>query len=113
MVDLNGLAKRYLGTNQSPIDSQEVGGVTITNDSGSNDQSDIEDPHHAFVGDGIHPGTVVQAGIANMVVEAFREGLRELGYVEGQNITIEQRYAGGVAGRLPGLLCRRGFLWRN
>jgi putative ABC transport system substrate-binding protein len=35
--------------------------------------------------------------------EAFREGLRELGYVEGQNITIEQRYADGVAGRLPGL----------
>jgi putative ABC transport system substrate-binding protein len=35
--------------------------------------------------------------------DAFRQGLRDLGYVEGQNIAIEQRYAHGVADRLPGL----------
>jgi putative ABC transport system substrate-binding protein len=35
--------------------------------------------------------------------EAFRTGLRELGYVEGQNVVIEQRYANGVHERLPGL----------
>jgi putative ABC transport system substrate-binding protein len=34
---------------------------------------------------------------------AFREGLRELGYVEGQSIKIESRWAEGNYDRLPGL----------
>ena len=35
--------------------------------------------------------------------EAFRQGLRELGYVEGQNLIIEFRSADGRAERLPEL----------
>ena len=33
--------------------------------------------------------------------DAFREGLRELGYVDGQNLSIEYRWAQGDYGRLP------------
>ena len=35
-------------------------------------------------------------------LEAFRQGLRELGYLEGRNIAIEYRYAEGNDALLPG-----------
>jgi len=36
-------------------------------------------------------------------IEAFRQGLRALGYVEGQNIALEYRWAESKYDRLPGL----------
>jgi ABC-type uncharacterized transport system substrate-binding protein len=37
------------------------------------------------------------------LLEAFRQGLRDLGYIEGQNLVIEYRYAEGTPERLPDL----------
>ena len=37
-------------------------------------------------------------------VEAFRRGLRDLGYVEGQNVLVEYRYGQGQSRRYPGLV---------
>jgi putative ABC transport system substrate-binding protein len=45
------------------------------------------------------------------LVEAFRQGLKEVGFVEGQNVAIEFRWANGLYDRLPalaaGLVSRR------
>ena len=35
--------------------------------------------------------------------DAFRQSLRDLGYIEGKNILVEYRYAEGIEDRLPGL----------
>jgi putative tryptophan/tyrosine transport system substrate-binding protein len=40
---------------------------------------------------------------ADARVEAFRQGLRDLGYIEGKNIAIEWRYAEGEEDRVPKL----------
>ena len=42
-------------------------------------------------------------GSLRQQVTAFREGLKELAYVEGQNVAIEYRYAEGQPDRFPAL----------
>jgi putative ABC transport system substrate-binding protein len=54
-------------------------------------------PRIGFLGDGS------AAARAAQTLELFREGLRELGYVEGQNIIIEVRWTDGHRERLPEL----------
>ena len=53
-------------------------------------------PRIGFIG-----GASRSAGSAR--IDAFRQGLRELGYVEGKKIVIEWRYAEGKLDRLPAL----------
>jgi len=40
---------------------------------------------------------------SDLHIEAFQQGLHDLGYIEGQNLTIEYRYAEGNVERLPDL----------
>ena len=47
--------------------------------------------------------SLTSAAVQKDRIEAFREALRKLGYVEGQNINIEYRYADNKAERMPGL----------
>ncbi len=49
-----------------------------------------------YISPGFSSGTPVRT-------EAFRHGLRELGYIEGQNIVIEYRFAERKVNRLPDL----------
>jgi putative ABC transport system substrate-binding protein len=47
--------------------------------------------------------SVTDPASAAAVLEPFRHGLRELGYVEGQTIVLEARWAEGTLDRLPDL----------
>ena len=53
-------------------------------------------------------GKVFRIGVlgpspGNPLLVAFGQGLRELGYVEGQNVALELRSTGGKPERLPNL----------
>ena len=52
------------------------------------------------------PGKVYRVGFLTMgdnIDTVFREAMRQLGYIEGQNLVLEGRFARGQAERLPAL----------
>src|SRR5687767_13807147 len=65
----------------------------------------------SFTADAQQPKKVARIGFLSPVCpsatalwhEAFRQGLRDLGWVEGKNISIEYRYAEGRSDHLPDL----------
>jgi putative ABC transport system substrate-binding protein len=58
-------------------------------------------PRVGYLSTGSAPSPALER--PNPTVESFRQGLRELGYVEGKNIIVEYRYAENKFERLPDL----------
>jgi putative ABC transport system substrate-binding protein len=46
---------------------------------------------------------ILASGATNPFLQSFRQGLHDLGYVEGQNLVVEARYHAGNPDRLPAL----------
>jgi ABC-type uncharacterized transport system substrate-binding protein len=65
----------------------------------------VPDPSHAQPPTKVHRIGYLSAGSPQFApnLEILRQGLRELGYVEGQNLVVEQRWAEGKEDRLPDL----------
>jgi hypothetical protein len=62
-------------------------------------------PRVAFLGNG-------SALVSGPFLDAFRVGMRERGYVEGQTVVIESRFADGKQERVQGLVNGEGA-WAN
>jgi putative tryptophan/tyrosine transport system substrate-binding protein len=64
---------------------------------GAKAQPPTKSPRIALVGGGSASANAVR-------IDAFRQGLRDLGYIDGKNILVEELWAEGKADRLPALV---------
>jgi putative ABC transport system substrate-binding protein len=60
----------------------------------------VKVPRIGFLSNRVKPSTTAP----DFAEDAFKDGLRRLGYIEGTNIWFEYRYAEGAEGRLPSLV---------
>jgi putative ABC transport system substrate-binding protein len=72
-------------------------GVLLAVPLGVNAQRATTTPRVAFLGNG-------STAFSGPLLDSFRAGLRDLGYVEGQSILIEARFADGKSERVPDLV---------
>ena len=61
-----------------------------------------------YPGEAQQPKKISRIGLlspigAQLTIKVFREGMRELGYLAGQNVRLEERYAEGKRDRFSGL----------
>jgi len=75
-----------------------IGGSILVEPLGADGQQAGKVPRVGY----LNPGSASDP-LRQRRLEAFRQGLRELGYVEGQNIAIESRWAEGKYDRYPEL----------
>ena len=73
-----------------------VGGSIIAAPLAAEAQQAVESPRVGYLGP-------ASASSDALLREAFRQGLRERGWIEGQNVVIEARWAEGRLDRLPDL----------
>jgi putative tryptophan/tyrosine transport system substrate-binding protein len=77
------------------------GALLFTIDFSANAQQGGKIPRIGYLSRDLHPADSRAPAPYNL--EALRQGLRELGYIEGKNIIIEYRYSEGRLERLPAL----------
>ena len=77
----------------------QLGGTVVTALTAWPIVTRAQGPKSALIG--ILWGGSAASGSANL--DAFRDAMRQLGYIEGRNIRFEYRVADGVIDRLPGL----------
>jgi putative ABC transport system substrate-binding protein len=80
-----------------------VGGILLATGFAANAQQPVKVPRIGYLGAQSH-------STASVRVDPFRQGLRELGYVEGRNIVIEWRFAEEKIDRLSALAAELGRL---
>jgi putative ABC transport system substrate-binding protein len=81
-----------------------IGGAALTGPSITTAQQPSKLHRVAYVGFGARLPELIGANPINPVARAFKQGMNDLGYVEGKNLLLEWRTAEGQVARLPEIM---------